>query len=183
MLNNGIRLYFAYGSNLNLEQMGQKCSITPQALCIARLPGYKISFRGYSSFWDGALETVIPDDHSQVWGVLYQMTADQWRELDSQQDVRDDGTGTYFHYPVEVSTEQQCLVAASIYKKAVEGQVECPSTEYLKTIVQGATKQKLPAAYIAALLQFESKPASYPVPRRPIRKKTAEFSECSGCSC
>lgn len=55
--------YFAYGSNMNLAQMKQRCS-SPKVLGIVRLPGYKVEFFGYSSIWDGAQETVVPDPQS-----------------------------------------------------------------------------------------------------------------------
>ncbi len=162
------RLYFAYGSNLNLEQMHQKCS-NPCVVSIARLPGYRIGFHGYSSVWDGAVETVIPDNHSEVWGVLYKLAASDWEKLDSREDARDDGTGAYFHYPVEVFNDQQAVIEATNYKKAIVGQAEYPSTDYLTIIVQGAIAQGLPAEYLFGLQKFKSKSAAYAVPRRQGR--------------
>lgn len=182
MMNNNIRPYFAYGSNLNLAQMHQKCS-NPIVLAIACLPGHRLGFHGYSSVWDGAVETVIPDKHSEVWGVLYQLTAYDWEQLDNHEDVRDNGTGTYFHYPVEVTNEQQELVEATIYKKALVGPAELPSTEYLTMILQGASEQGLPVDYLAPLQKVRSKGAAYAVPHRRRSSITAITTEdCSGCS-
>ena len=181
-MSNNIRLYFAYGSNLNLVQLHQKCS-NPSVLGIARLPGHRLGFHGYSSVWDGAVETVIPDNQSEVWGVLYQLTAADWEQLDNHEDVRDNGTGTYFHYPVEVYNEQQELATATIYKKALVGPAELPSTEYLTMIVQGAIEQGLPAEYLASLQKLKSKGAIYAVPHRRRSSTTAIVTEdCSGCS-
>lgn len=179
--NSQIRLYFAYGSNLNLEQMKQKCS-NPRVLSIARLDGYKIGFYGYSSTWDGAVETVIPDVQSEVWGVLYQLDAGGWESLDNCQDARADGTGAYFHYPVEVMVDkQQIIQEATIYKKDRLGQPQLPSTEYLSVIVQGAKEQGLPENYVAALQNIATKSASYQVPHRPAYSRVGFSGGCQGC--
>jgi len=176
-----VRLYFAYGSNLSLEQIGQKCS-NPRVLGIARLAAHKIGFYGYSAVWDGAVETVVPDEQSEVWGVLYQLEASDWERLDNCEDARADGTGAYFHYPVEVLDEQQTIREATIYKKDRLGQPQHPSTEYLSVIIQGAKEQGLPESYVAALQSIAVKPASYAVPRRPAASRVGAISGCDGCS-
>jgi gamma-glutamylcyclotransferase (GGCT)/AIG2-like uncharacterized protein YtfP len=176
------RLYFAYGSNINLEHMRKKCS-NPLVLGIARLPGHKIGFYGYSVTWDGAVETVIPDTQSEVWGLLYQLKTFDWERLDSCEDAKADGTGEYFHYPVQVLDKQQTIKEASIYKKARLGQAEQPSAEYVSIMIQGAKEQGLPEDYIAALQKIGTKPASYQVPRRPSYDRVGVAGEgCNGCS-
>lgn len=176
---NQIRLYFAYGFNLNLQKMGQKLA-KPRVVGIARLAKHKIGFYGHSTIWDGAVETVVPDSEAEVWGVLYQLDAYEWDQLDNFEDARMDGTGEYFHYPVEVFDEQKMPKEAAIYKKARLGEPLPPSTEYLNILIQGAKEQGLPERYIANLQGITSKPASYPVPRQV--KQDRKFSGgCDGC--
>lgn len=175
------RLYFAYGSNLNLEQMNQKCT-KPRVLGIARLPYHKIGFYEHSVIWDGAVETVVPDTQSEVWGVLYQLESYAWDQLDNCEDVRLDGSGEYFHYPVEVLDEQNTVRDASMYKKARLGPAKQPSTEYLDIIIQGAKEQGLPEGYIATLQNIASKPASYAVPRQRKQSNQPPSIGCDGCS-
>jgi gamma-glutamylcyclotransferase (GGCT)/AIG2-like uncharacterized protein YtfP len=184
---NQVRLYFAYGSNLNLDYMRLKCP-NPQVLGIARLAGHRVDFFGHSPAWDGAVETVVEDAASEVWGVLYRMDASSWEALDHFQDARFDGNGAYFHYPVAVLDEKGKPVEATIYKKARVCSPGNPSTEYLKLIIQGAEQQGLPEKYIAQLRKVPAEPASYAVPRRPSYSRvgscmgTGDCSECSGCS-
>lgn len=178
---NQTRLYFAYGFNLNVEKMNQKCT-KPRVLGIARLSEHKIGFYEHSVVWDGAVETVIPDTQSEVWGVLYQLESYAWDELDNCEDVRLDGTGEYFHYPVEVLDTQNRVREASMYKKARLGAAKLPSTEYLEIIIQGAKEQGLPEGYIATLQNIVSKPASYPVPRIRKQSKKEAHVGCEGCS-
>lgn len=178
---NQTRLYFAYGSNLKLEKMLEKCH-KPIPVSIARLANHKIAFYGHSVIWDGAVETVVADDQSEVWGVLYQLGAYAWDQLDNCEDARLDGTGEYFHYPVEVLDEQQTVREASIYKKARLGKEELPSTEYLSIILEGAKEQGLPEIYIETLKTIATKPASYSVPRLRKQSKIEPSSGCDGCT-
>jgi len=179
--NTKTRLYFAYGSNLNLEMINQKCT-KPRILGIAKLAGHKLGFYEHSVIWDGAVETVVPDTQSEVWGALYQLESYAWEQLDNCEDVRLDGSGEYFHYPVEVLDEQNELQDASMYKKARLGEAKQPSTEYLNIIIQGAKEQGLPENYIAILQNIASKPASYTVPRQRKQGNQQPSVGCDGCS-
>lgn len=116
--------------------MKQKCSKS-QVLTIARLADHKIGFYEHSVVWDRAVETVVPEPHSDVWGVLYQLESYEWDQLDNEQDARMDGTGEYFHYLVEVFDEKNQGQQAILYKKARLGASKLPSTEYLELIKQG----------------------------------------------
>lgn len=46
--------------------------------------------------WDGAVETVVPDTQSEMWGVLYELEFYVWDQLDNCEDARLDGTGVSF---------------------------------------------------------------------------------------
>jgi hypothetical protein len=172
--------YFAYGSNMNLAQMQQR-GCNPRVLGIARLPGYRITFHGNSAIWDGAQETVVADEQGEVWGVVYQLTFADCEQLDMYQDVRFDGTGPYFHYPVDVITATLQPIDAMMYKKAILGKPELPSTEYVNFIVQGAKEQGLPEAYITSLQQMQTVAATYAVPLMRKSKLSYMSANCGDC--
>jgi len=174
------RHYFAYGSNMNLAQMKQKCS-SPNVLGIACLSGYRVEFYGYSAIWDGAQETVVPDLQSEVWGVLYELKFFDSEQLDVHEDARFDGAGMYFNYPVDVVDLQGVVIDALIYKKNILLDAQLPSTEYLNFIVQGAKEQGLPESYIELLQNRKTRPASYSVPVRPRSKLSWASVTCSDC--
>ena len=176
-------LYFAYGLNLNPVQMKLKCS-EMEIVGVSRLPGYKLAFFEYSPVWDSAMETLVPDKHSEVWGVLYRLTDYSWEELDSCEDARIDGTGAYFLYPVEVYSTDSTTRLAMMYLKSRLGTTTLASSEYMAQVLQGATAQGLPTPYIEKLQAIETKPASYPVPRRPAyeRSSSCSGSDCEACS-
>lgn len=173
--------HFAYGSNMNVEQIRKRCSV-PRAVAVAKLADHRVAFFGYSGVWDGAMETVIAAPGREVWGVVYALNFADRESLDAWQDVRIDGTGAYFHYPAEVTDTKGRVHSVLFYKKDILGDPQKPSREYLDFIVQGAIEHGLPAAYIEGLRQIESKKADYKVPRY----KTSGLgfilnTDCSGC--
>lgn len=172
--------YFAYGADMNLAQMQQRCS-RPKVIGIARLPGYRVEFYGYSAIWDGAQETVIADSKSEVWGVLYELQFSDCEQLDFYVDARFDGTGPYFHYPLDVIDVEQKTIDTRIYKKDKCGEEASPSTEYLNFIIQGAKEHGLPEDYISLLRSKITKPATYTVPI--IRKSRFSYMAltCGDC--
>ena len=79
------RLYFAYGSNINLTQMEYRCpDATP--LMPVMLQGYELTFRG------GGVATVIPNKDAVVPGLLWSITPECEKSLD-----RYEGYPNYYH--------------------------------------------------------------------------------------
>ncbi|BBB89788.1 MAG TPA: gamma-glutamylcyclotransferase [Methylomusa anaerophila] len=176
------RHYFAYGINMNNEQVRQ-IDIHPQVLNIARLPGYRLGFYGYSAIWDGAVETIVADTGAELWGVLYALDFAECERLDEWMDARVDGAGNYFHYPVTVVDGRGRIEDALIYKKSSLGNPKPPSAQYLDAIIRGAREKGLPAEYVMSLQSVASQPASYTVPRYPWAGKERVLSEeCKICT-
>ena len=69
------QLYFAYGSNMNLNQMAFRC---PDAEVIesVQVENYRLAFRG------SGVATILPESGSRVEGVLWRVSADDERSLD-----------------------------------------------------------------------------------------------------
>jgi cation transport regulator ChaC len=173
--------YFAYGSNMNKAQIHARCA-RPEAIAVARLPHYQVAFFGYSKTWDGAVETVIPAPGQEVWGVIYDLSFSDRDRLDVWQDVRLDGTGAYFHYPVRITDTEGTTHTVLFYKKDRLESPQPPSREYLDFIVQGAIERGLPASYIEELRRMESKKAAYPVPQRKnFGRELLLETYCSQC--
>jgi len=63
--------YFAYGSNMNLDQMAYRC---PAASVVenVRLDGYRLTFCGRGK--GSGVATILPEEGSQVEGVLWKIT-------------------------------------------------------------------------------------------------------------
>ena len=69
------RLYFAYGSNINVEQMGYRC---PNACVVGpvSLENYELLFRR------GGFATIMPRKGGKVHGLLWSLTPECERSLD-----------------------------------------------------------------------------------------------------
>ena len=69
------RLYFAYGSNINLKQMKHRC---PNAKVVGpvTLDGYRLTFRG------SGVATILPCEGRKVEGLLWKLTLACERALD-----------------------------------------------------------------------------------------------------
>lgn len=174
--------YFAYGANMNASQMHARCS-APKVIAIARLAGCRVGFFGHSKIWDGARETVVSEPGHDVWGVVYEIGNPELERLDAWQDVRMDGTGSYFHYPARVRGLDGLTYTVLFYKKDILGEPKKPSKPYLDFIIAGAEEKRLPAEYIRELRAVEAGPASYPVPRqRAFNPESYMAWDCSACS-
>jgi gamma-glutamylcyclotransferase len=73
--------YFAYGSNLDADQMRRRCP-GARRLGTAMLRGYVLEFCGHSRRWGGGVANVRPARAGLVRGVVYSLTRDDLAALD-----------------------------------------------------------------------------------------------------
>lgn len=119
------KLYWAYGSNLNVKQMKIRC---PKAKKIAAFPleGGQLVFRGVAD--------VISDPKSLVMGGLWEITPDCEKALDAYEGVRGDA-GMYTKEYID-ATHRGEEISILWYKMNSEG-VMPPSQHYFDVIAQG----------------------------------------------
>jgi cation transport regulator ChaC len=164
-------LYFAYGADMDLPALktraGDVTVVSP-----ARLTGYRMAFFGHNPIWDSGMETLVVDAQAETWGVLFRLRPAEWERLDACAGATLEGTGAYFHYPVEVHTPAGASLQARTYRKAVQGEPRLPSREYVAFLVAAACSRDLPPDYQARLRTLPSTPAAYPVPKTdPARRR------------
>jgi hypothetical protein len=80
-----VMLYFAYGSNLDWAQMKQRCPLA-KFVCRAKLPAHRLAFTLKSPRRDCGVADVLPDQAKDVWGVVYELLADELKDLDKDED-------------------------------------------------------------------------------------------------
>ncbi len=138
-------LYAAYGSNLDPEQMRERCPHSP-ARGTGWLEGWRLTFGGEDLGWEGALATVVEDPSSRVFVMLYdvsgrdEQTLDKWEAAD---------TGLYRKIRVRVQTLDGDALAWLYVLDAYEGGL--PSARYLGILADAAEKAGAPADYVADL--------------------------------
>ena len=139
-LSDGI-LYFAYGSNLSLEQMNKRC---PESVKIEKgiLKNYKwiINSRGYAN--------VIKSSSDYVEGVVFRITKHDECTLDKKEGVK---LGCYEKKTLRIlmgTFERECLVYVDPI--VTEGKIK---SDYAKKINQGIIDSKLSPHYIEKYLR------------------------------
>ena len=124
--------YFAYGSNLNQEQMNERCSDS-RPLFKATLHEYKLIFAGWSRSWDGSVASIEPSPGTSVVGGVYEISESDRKSLDEWGGY----PANYDRIHVVVATEEGNQVEAMTYIKVDRSQQSYPSKKYLAVIRQG----------------------------------------------
>jgi len=149
-------LYFAYGSNMD-EQRVKAANRCPDARFIfkAILPGHRLVFTCGTNA-DSCAADAVPDPDSQVWGVVYDITASDRQQLDARESV-----AIPPYRPKEVlvhpdgDVEQRVVVLTYGASDTADTQ-RAPSQECLDYLLRGARHWGLPARYIAQLERMET---------------------------
>ena len=136
--------YFAYGSNLDPERKEQRTGEIRSARH-SRLTGYRFAFNKLGKNGSGKAN-IIPDEASEVWGVVYRCSQDTMRTLDRYEGVPDQ----YVRHIVRVVLDSGEELEAAAYIARAERVREGlkPDSSYLAHILTGARHHQLPTDYI-----------------------------------
>lgn len=136
----GGTLHFAYGSNMDADQMDKRC-VDHVFVGPARLDEYRffITARGYA--------TVVPAVGGVVRGVLWRLSGDDERALDRYEGV---AQGLYTRMRLSVTRVDNSRVEALVYV-ATSREPGTPKKGYLEQIVASAIARGLPREYIDQL--------------------------------
>jgi gamma-glutamylcyclotransferase len=126
-------LYFAYASNLNRQQMRERCPDS-RPLFTATLPNFKIVFTGWSRKWMGGTATIKSSRGDKVHGAIYEVSDADMRKLDKAEGVYE---GKYTRLNVTVFDEDNEPHPAVTYVKSGQLEESAPSKEYGEVIRQG----------------------------------------------
>ena len=142
-------LYFAYGSNMNKEQMHERCS-SALLLGVASLIDYRLAFTIYSPTRACGCADIVPTPDAAVFGLLYEMTEEDMSALDTFEGhpehyrrttitVRDTNMQEHTVFSYDVVTKQEGLL---------------PSRHYLGLITDAAKEYGFPEQYQTTLREF-----------------------------
>lgn len=178
-------VYFAYGSNMDPDQMYRGASArvpTARFLCRAELPNYLLAFprRNRSGDWVAGL---VPSESGQgAWGVLYLIDQAGIAALDRHEGHPRSYTRTTEEVLVRLArTEQSITVLALVYMHVDDHSGGGPPAEaYLERILRGAEAFSLPLWYQEMLAGIETTKGSEPEPPRmspPLEPQTNSRSK------
>lgn len=134
--------YFAYGSNLDADQMRKRC---PTSLPVGRaqLEHHRIDFTHFSRRWQGGAADVVPHSGALVWGVVYELDEADLTRLDRFE------TG-YDRVSFQVLGDAGRVEEAISYTVRSKGQFR-PTRVYLEKMLRWGERHELPSDYLAAL--------------------------------
>jgi gamma-glutamylcyclotransferase len=140
--------YFAYGSNLDPGTFLARRSMAPTDTRIGRLEDFELSFDLPVGPGERGVANVIARAGAEVWGVLYQLSADEADRLDRTEGVPH---GAYVRLTVSVADIRGEAIAAFTYQSGRGVAGRKPSRRYLGLILTGARHHGLPAEYVTRL--------------------------------
>ncbi len=135
-------LYFAYGSNLDADQMSERCPGS-QALFRARLHDHRLDFTHFSRRWQGGAADVVPHEGGVVWGVVYELSTLDLGRLDRFE------TG-YDRLDLEVHDDADTAHPALSYTVRSKRSFR-PSPAYLQKMVTWSERWDFPDPYVELL--------------------------------
>ena len=138
-------LYAAYGTNLDAEQMLQRCPHSP-LVGAGWLIGWRLTFGGEDMGWEGALATVVEDVGDQVFVMVYDVNTQDEEALDRWESA---STGLYRKIRVRVQLLTGEELAWLYVLDGYEGGL--PSARYLGMMADAAEKAGAPDDYVAGL--------------------------------
>ena len=157
-------LYFAYGSNLDPEQMQSRC---PGATVVGlgALRDHRLAFPLYSNRWRGGVSSIQLAHGDTVWGMLYELTDDHIRTLDEFEGFVGPGNQHNVYDREQVTVELTRPDDGSFPRRvrawsyiARPSNPSPPSRRYLDAILRGARHHKLPEEYVAKLAAVPAAP-------------------------
>lgn len=153
-------LYFAYGSNMNSEQMRGRCP-SARFQTIARLDGFKLAFPRDSKTWGGGVASIVPDPASHVWGIVYKISEAEQPLLDKYEGFstqRPALANEYQRVEKRVVGKDGAPIRVLIYVANTQPSPALPSVRYLSQLITGAKHFQLPPEYIAELEKIPVQP-------------------------
>jgi len=136
-------LYFAYGSNLDVQQMPRRCAETVRLVAPGRLRGYGLAFKAYSSSWGGGVADVVVAPQQEVWGLVYDVSLAGLERLD----VYEGYPHLYTRFQGTIETSRSVLTAVWIYTVVHKQGFIPPSQAYLGILQRAARCFDFPEAY------------------------------------
>lgn len=141
--------YFAYGSNMNWQQMQRRCP-SSEFVCIARLMNYRFAIARHSRLRKCGTANIFAEHGSEVWGVVYDVNNRDLIILDSFEDG-------YQREQILVhpANDGNRPLESLVYIAPKEEAPPPPNLEYKRLMIEGATHWNLPQIYLAMLHKIQ----------------------------
>lgn len=146
-------LYFAYGSNMDWEQMQQRCP-SAEFAGIAVLRDRNLAFTRMSRGRGCGVADVVRAPGNKVWGALYEVPDIDIEALDGCEGYKAGRAWNHYwrrEHEVFVGDDDSQRTLALVYLATAEANAPLPNRAYVGQLLAGARHWNLPADYIARL--------------------------------
>jgi gamma-glutamylcyclotransferase (GGCT)/AIG2-like uncharacterized protein YtfP len=142
--------YFAYGSNMNWEQMQRRCP-SAKFVCVASLKNYRFAIARHSRLRNCGTANIFAETGSEVRGIVYDVSEQELAILDGFED------GYRRERMLVLAIDgSQSSIEVLVYIAKEEDDVPLPSSEYKQLIVAGAKHWNMPEFYLLMLEQLRA---------------------------
>ena len=154
-------LYFAYGSNMQFDQMRERCP-SARFVCSARLRDHRLAFTRLSKNRQCGVADVLQSAGSEVWGAVFQIDETEIGALDKSEGYRPGRLRTdnaYERSELHVERAGDVEKPLAVWTYTVVTKLDSnprPSQDYKQLILDGARMWRLPALYIQQLEAIET---------------------------
>jgi gamma-glutamylcyclotransferase len=150
-------LYFAYGSNLNWQQMQGRCP-SARFVGVALFADHKLAFTRESVNRGCGVADAVRERGWKIWGVVYEIDDLDVGKLDVSEGYRPGREkNSYWRRECLVlldGDEQRPLTVCSYFGDS-QSNPPLPNSEYKQLIVSGARHWRLPEEYVRDLEAIE----------------------------
>lgn len=161
-------LYFAFGSNLDPEQMRARCP-AHRPIGVAVLRDHKLVFPIFSESWGGGVASLQLSHGNDVWGVLHELSDEDLAALDRCEGFHGPGSPHNLyerqHVWVELVRPEDGSVPRRVKAEAYFAHTanpSAPSRRYMEAVLRGAHAHRLPDDYVAVLTRIPVLPEETP---------------------
>jgi gamma-glutamylcyclotransferase (GGCT)/AIG2-like uncharacterized protein YtfP len=130
---------------MDWQQMQRRCP-SAKFICVARLADYRFAIARHSRLRNCGTANIFAERGSEVWGVVYEVSAEDLLELDAFEDG-------YCREKVSVTAAANGGAAYEVlvYIAQKEEKVPLPNAAYKRHLIDGARHWRLPGRYCEML--------------------------------
>jgi gamma-glutamylcyclotransferase len=156
-----MELYFAYGSNLDIQQVRERCQgCDVRKISIGYLPEHRLAFTQFYEPWGGGVADITQSPDSCVWGILYELTIGALKLLDAYEGYPTDYDRTQYN----ILTPEGASYTAWVYTvKRKDGDFIPPSKRYLDILKRTSEASGFPVEYLSYLNQIKTAEEAFAV--------------------
>lgn len=154
-------LYFAYGSNMQFDQMKERCS-SARFVCTARLKDHRLAFTRLSKNRQCGVADAIQNMGAEVWGTVFEIDENEIGALDKSEGYRTGrprAENAYERSELHVQRSDEGQEALAVWTYTVVTKLAPnpkPSEVYKQLVLDGARMWRLPMPYIKQLEAIET---------------------------